>query len=58
MNSNVTAPDCCLQWYTDATGTIQSFNYQGGYHLANQDYAICIRMNQVYSLNFNHVTKY
>ena len=46
------APDGCLQWYTSATGTISSFDYQFAatpvvQHIANQDYTICIRTNQV-----------
>ena len=47
-----TAPVNCLQWFTAATGTITSFNYQFSatpliQKLANQDYTICIRTNSV-----------
>ena len=28
----------CLQYYTGLTGQIESYNFQGGYHLANQLY--------------------
>ena len=41
-------PTDCLQWYTGTTGYIASFNYPGSYHLANQEYAICIRAEQGY----------
>ena len=33
----------CSQWFTGVTGTLQSYNFAGGHHLANQDYSICIR---------------
>ena len=33
----------CSQWFTGVTGTLQSYNFAGGRHLANQDYSICIR---------------
>ena len=33
----------CSQWFTGVTGTLQSYNFAGGQHLANQDYSICIR---------------
>ena len=33
----------CTQWFTGTTGTIQSYNFAGGHHLAGQDYTICIR---------------
>jgi hypothetical protein len=36
-------PEGCLQYYTGTTGFIQSYNYAGGIHLANQDYNNCIR---------------
>lgn len=34
------APTGCLQYYTNPTGTIESFNF--GHYLNNMDYAICI----------------
>lgn len=39
------APNGCLQYFTAAADTIQSFNYQSGdgVHLADQDYTTCIR---------------
>lgn len=54
-----TAPDGCLQWYTDSAGTITSYNFQYAaapavQHLAYQDYAICIRMNQVNTADVAH----
>ena len=50
--TDYTAPDNCLQWFSDATGTITSFDYQFSaipavQKLANQDYTICIRSNAV-----------
>ena len=37
------APEGCLQYYTGLTGTISSFNYAGGMHLAEQNYQVCVR---------------
>ena len=50
------APDNCLQWFMSSVGTFSSFNYQFAatpvvQQLANQDYTICIRMNQVSCYN-------
>ena len=49
---NIAAPDNCLQWFMSSVGTFSSFNYKfdiapAAQHLANQDYTICIRANQV-----------
>jgi len=41
-------PEGCLQYFTGATGTIQSYNYAGKYHLASQKYSNCIRTEQGY----------
>jgi len=41
-------PSSCMQYFTGTTGYIYSYNYQGGYHLANQDYTNCIRPEQGY----------
>jgi len=41
-------PQDCLQWFTGTSGYIYSYNYAGGYHLANQDYTNCIRTEQGY----------
>nr|CAG4652244.1 EOG090X0FQ9 [Triops cancriformis] len=60
-DSRLTAQDQCLQYYTDAVGTISSFNYAPttlatafpstiGRQLSNQDYIICIRKNQARSV--------
>ena len=40
-------PGGCLQWFTGASGLIQSFNFAGGSHLASQHYNACIRTEQV-----------
>ena len=57
--SSWTAPQDCLQYFTEATGTFSSFNYQFSnapavQHLANQDYTVCIRMAQVRILPAYH----
>ena len=39
-----------------ATGFIQSYNYAGGLHLANQDYSACIRTERGYcSISYTQV---
>lgn len=42
-------PTGCLQWFTENTGTVQTFNWQGvgavSTHLANQNYKACVRQN-------------
>jgi len=44
------APSGCLQYFTQDTGTIQTFNYNSGagVHLANMDYSACVRDNREY----------
>ena len=37
------APSGCAQYFTGTTGTISSFNVDGGTHLSDQSYTICIR---------------
>ena len=37
------APPHCTQYFTGSTGYLKSFNYDSSYHLANQNYQICIR---------------
>ena len=40
------APDGCTQYLFGASSnTIQSYNYDGSHHLANQNQAICIRQS-------------
>ncbi|CAL8110369.1 unnamed protein product [Orchesella dallaii] len=43
-NSVARAPTGCLQYYTGVSGVVESFNFQGGMHLANLDYSVCVRM--------------
>jgi hypothetical protein len=45
--SKTLAPNGCVQYRTESTGTIETFNYNsaGGVLLQNQDYAICIRFD-------------
>ncbi|KAK7065391.1 hypothetical protein SK128_015792 [Halocaridina rubra] len=54
-NSRYRAPDSCLQYFTETSGTVQSFNYDvavpvvtppaitGTRQIANQDYGVCIQ---------------
>ena len=50
-------PQDCLQWFTGTSGYIYSYNYAGGYHLANQDYSNCIRTEQGYcSISYSAVS--
>ena len=44
----LSAPPGCLQYHTGTSGTIESFNFDGGVHLANQYYSICIRTEEGY----------
>jgi len=45
-NSDYTPPDGCLQWFTEPTGQIRSFNNaQTKQMLPNQEYQICIRQD-------------
>jgi hypothetical protein len=38
------APDGCLQYhFGDTTGFVQTFNFEGGIHLAQQNQNICVR---------------
>merc|ERR1711990_356464 len=37
------APTDCLQWFTGSTGTVYSYNHQGGQFLNGMDYTNCIR---------------
>merc|ERR1712050_415814 len=41
-------PEDCLQYFTGTSGYIYSYNYAGGYHLANHQYTNCIRVEQGY----------
>jgi hypothetical protein len=43
--STMMAPKGCLQYYTEDTGTLKSFNYAKSIHLADQYYDICVRPN-------------
>lgn len=46
------APDGCTQYFFGMnTDTVQTFNFQGGMHLANQDQNICVR----YELCVDHI---
>jgi hypothetical protein len=43
------APTGCLQYFTGATGTVYSYNYQAGTsHIASQNYLNCIRTEEGY----------
>ncbi len=40
------APDGCLQYFTGTSGTISSYNHQGGVQLADQNYNLCLRQEE------------
>lgn len=49
-------PEGCLQYFTGTSGYINSYNYAGGVHLANQQYTNCIRTEQGYcSIKYTEV---
>jgi len=58
------APVGCLQYYTGASGEFKSFNYKSEVsatndpnHLANQNYAVCIRVENGYcGIRYSQVT--
>ena len=54
-NSKLKAPDNCLQYFTESTGTLTSFNFAGGTHLANQDYCMCVRCSQHFPEIISHL---
>ena len=46
-DSDKLAPDGCTQYFTGSTtGMVQSYNYDGGTHLADQNQVMCIRMER------------
>ncbi|XP_059089973.1 uncharacterized protein LOC131885813 [Tigriopus californicus] len=44
--SRLRAPSGCAQFFTGVSGTITSYNFQGGEFLRNQDYTHCIRQEE------------
>ena len=42
------APSDCVQYFTGATGSVKSYNFQGGQLLASQYYTNCIRTEKGY----------
>jgi len=42
------APEGCTQYFTGSTGTVKSYNYDGGVQLADQSYVNCIRQEEGY----------
>merc|ERR1712013_527804 len=49
-SSKTKAPNGCLQYFTEDTGTIETFNYNSaaGVLLVNQDYSSCVRTGRTY----------
>jgi len=49
-SSKTKAPNGCLQYFTEDTGTIETFNYNSaaGHLLVNQDYSSCVRAGRTY----------
>ena len=43
---SISAPFGCLQYFTGASGTVTSYAYASGTHLADQNYLNCIRREQ------------
>ncbi|XP_057368585.1 uncharacterized protein LOC130689665 [Daphnia carinata] len=57
-STSLLAPDDCLQYFTQSTGTVRSFNWRevspsaaGQRQLNNQDYNICFRTEQIINTN-------
>merc|ERR1719495_702953 len=48
-SSKTKAPNGCLQYFTEDTGTIETFNYNSaaGVLLVNQEYSACVRSNRL-----------
>jgi len=44
-NTNYRAPQGCVQYFMEPTGTFQSYAYQNSQMLVNQQYATCFRKN-------------
>ena len=44
----VRAPIDCVQYFTGATGSVKSYNFQGGQLLTSQYYTNCIRTEKGY----------
>ena len=62
---HIIAPNGCLQFYMQASGQVQSFNYKQDVtnnnpnHLANLNYAICIRMESGFcGIRYSQVDKF
>jgi len=47
-------PPGCTQYHTGVSGTLNSYNFAGGYHLANMDYSHCIRTERGYCSIWYH----
>jgi len=46
----------CVQYFTGTSGTISSYNHQGGIQLADQNYKLCTR--QELGMLFYNMTRY
>ena len=42
------APGDCVQYFTGASGSVQSYNFQGGQLLTQQQYTNCVRTERGY----------
>ena len=42
------APEDCVQYFTGASGSVQSYNFQGGQLLTQQQYTNCVRTERGY----------
>ena len=45
---NYDPPNGCLQYHTGIDGRFETFNFDGGQHLRNQNYRVCVRQEEGY----------
>ena len=50
------APEDCVQYFTGASGSVQSYNFQGGQLLTQQQYTNCVRTEKGYCGQSSHLS--
>ena len=50
------APEDCVQYFTGASGSVQSYNFQGGQLLTQQQYTNCVRTEKGYCGKSSHLS--
>ena len=50
------APEDCVQYFTGSSGSVQSYNFQGGQLLTQQQYTNCIRTERGYCGRSPHLS--